>query len=40
MQYANDITIAGFKAGLATLRERMTQGDLWLVGISLAVTWM
>jgi Xaa-Pro dipeptidase len=28
MQYANDITIAGFKAGLATLREGMTQGDL------------
>jgi Xaa-Pro dipeptidase len=28
MQYANDITIAGFKAGLATLREGMTQGEL------------
>jgi Xaa-Pro dipeptidase len=28
MQYANDITIAGFRAGLATLREGMTQGDL------------
>ena len=28
MQYANDITIAGFKAGLATLRAGMTQGEL------------
>ena len=28
MQYANDITIAGFKAGLATLRDGMTQGEL------------
>jgi Xaa-Pro dipeptidase len=28
MQFANDITIAGFKAGLATLREGMTQGEL------------
>ena len=28
MQYANDITLAGFKAGLATLREGMTQGEL------------
>ena len=28
MQYANDITIAAFKAGLATLREGMTQGEL------------
>jgi Xaa-Pro dipeptidase len=28
MQYANDITIAGFEAGLATLREGMTQGEL------------
>ena len=28
MQYANDVTIAGFKAGLATLREGMTQGEL------------
>ena len=28
MQHANDITIAGFKAGLATLREAMTQGEL------------
>ena len=28
MQYANDITIAAFKAGLGNLREGMTQGDL------------
>jgi Xaa-Pro dipeptidase len=28
MQYANDITLAAFKAGLATLREGMTQGEL------------
>lgn len=28
MQFANDITIAGFKAGFATLREGMTQGEL------------
>ncbi len=28
MQYANDVTIAAFKAGLATLREGMTQGEL------------
>ena len=28
MQYAMNITLAGFKAGLATLREGMTQGDL------------
>ncbi len=28
MQHANDITIAAFKAGLATLREGMTQGEL------------
>src|SRR4030095_2396300 len=28
MQYANDITLAGFKAGLATLRDGMTQGEL------------
>ena len=28
MQRANDMTIAAYKAGLATLREGMTQGDL------------
>ena len=28
MQYANDITLAAFKAGLATMREGMTQGEL------------
>src|SRR5437867_2792059 len=28
MQYANDITLAAFKAGLATLHEGMTQGEL------------
>jgi len=28
MQHANDITLAGFKAGLATLREGLTQGEL------------
>lgn len=28
MQHANDITIAAYKAGLATLREGMTQGEL------------
>jgi Xaa-Pro dipeptidase len=28
MQYANDITIAAFKAGLSNLREGMTQGEL------------
>ncbi len=28
LQYANDITLAGFKAGLATMREGMTQGEL------------
>jgi Xaa-Pro dipeptidase len=28
MQHANNITIAAFKAGLATLREGMTQGEL------------
>jgi Xaa-Pro aminopeptidase len=28
MQRANDMTIAAYKAGLATLREHMTQGDL------------
>ena len=28
LQYANDITLAAFKAGLATLREGMTQGEL------------
>jgi Xaa-Pro dipeptidase len=28
MQYAMDITLAAFKAGLATLREGMTQGEL------------
>ena len=28
MQYANDITLAAFKAGLGTLREGMTQGEL------------
>jgi Xaa-Pro dipeptidase len=28
MQYANDITLASYKAGLATLRDGMTQGDL------------
>jgi Xaa-Pro dipeptidase len=28
MQYANDITIAAFKAGLSTLREGMTQSEL------------
>ena len=28
MQRANDITIAAYKAGFATLREGMTQGDL------------
>jgi Xaa-Pro dipeptidase len=28
MQHANDITVAGFKAGLATLRAGMTQGEL------------
>ncbi len=28
MQHANDITIPGFKAGLKTLREGMTQGEL------------
>jgi Xaa-Pro dipeptidase len=28
MQYANDITLAGFKAGLSNLREGMTQGEL------------
>jgi len=28
MQYAMNITLAAFKAGLATLREGMTQGDL------------
>lgn len=28
MQHASDITIAGFKAGLKTLREGMTQGEL------------
>jgi Xaa-Pro dipeptidase len=28
MQYANDITLEGFRAGLANLRDGMTQGDL------------
>src|SRR4030095_4806608 len=28
MQRANDMTIAAYKAGLATLNEGMTQGDL------------
>jgi Xaa-Pro dipeptidase len=28
LQYANEITLAAFKAGLATLREGMTQGEL------------
>jgi Xaa-Pro dipeptidase len=28
LQYANDITLAGFTAGLATMREGMTQGQL------------
>ena len=28
MQYANDITLAAFKAGLSNLREGMTQGEL------------
>jgi Xaa-Pro dipeptidase len=28
LQYANDITLAAFKAGLATMREGMTQGEL------------
>lgn len=28
LQYANDITLASFKAGLATMREGMTQGEL------------
>ena len=28
MQHASDITLAGFKAGLATLREGLTQGEL------------
>jgi Xaa-Pro dipeptidase len=28
MQYANDITLEGFKAGLGNLREGMTQGEL------------
>ncbi len=28
MQHANDITIAAYKAGLSTLREGMTQGEL------------
>ncbi|MBS1857394.1 MAG: aminopeptidase P family protein [Acidobacteria bacterium] len=28
MQHANDVTIAAYKAGLATLREGMTQGEL------------
>jgi Xaa-Pro dipeptidase len=28
MQYANDITLAAFKAGLGSLREGMTQGEL------------
>jgi Xaa-Pro dipeptidase len=28
LQRANDMTIAAYKAGLATVRERMTQGDL------------
>jgi Xaa-Pro dipeptidase len=28
LQYANDITLAAYRAGLATLREGMTQGEL------------
>ena len=28
MQHANDVTIAAYKAGLATMREGMTQGEL------------